>query len=299
VGLAALEAVLVSVAALLVWPAVRWGLAPVTRLRTTMDARAKRGADFTPLPTEGVPSELAGLVVGFNALLSRLEASVEGMRRFTADASHQMRTPLAILRTHLALIRKRGTRSEAGQASLADITLATDRLQRLLTGLITLARTDEDPGPGAEESVDLRKVVRGVVTEHSSAALDAQISLTVSTPRREVRFRADPLLLSELLGNLVDNAIRYNRPGGRVSVVLSNTGGEAAIVVEDDGPGIPAGERGRVFERFYRLARDQRRAGSGLGLSIVNALASRMSAKLELTDGQDGQGLRVTVRLHP
>jgi two-component system sensor histidine kinase TctE len=299
VGLAALEAVLVGVAALLVWPAVQWGLAPVTRLRATMDARAKRGADFAPLPSEGVPSELAGLVVGFNGLLSRLEASVEGMRRFTADASHQMRTPLAILRTHLALIKKHGTRSEAGQASLADITLATDRLQSLLTGLITLARTDEDQGPGAEIWVDLRKVVRGVVTDHSSAALDAKVGLTVSLPRREVRVRADPLLLSELLGNLIDNAIRYNRPGGRVSVVLSSPSGEPAVVVEDDGPGIPALERERVFERFYRLARDQRRAGSGLGLSIVNALASRMSARLELAEGGDGKGLRVTVTLQP
>ena len=296
-GLAALEAVLVGMAALLVWPAVRWSLGPVTRLRETMDARSATRADFTPLPLQGVPSELAGLVVGFNALLHRLEGSVEGMRRFTADASHQMRTPLAILRTHLALLRKHGTASEAGQASLADIQLATDRLQSLLTGLITLARTEEaEPGTGAKEA-DLCKLARQVVADLSPAASAAQVDLQLTAPKRPIRAAVDPLLMAELLANLVDNAIRYNEPGGRVTLAVSADPEGSLIVVEDDGPGIPPAHRERVFERFYRLPRDQKHAGSGLGLSIVAALARRLSATLALSEGRGGEGLRVALRL--
>jgi two-component system, OmpR family, sensor histidine kinase TctE len=298
-GLAILEAVLVGVAALLVWPAVRWSLGPVTRLRQTMDARSATRADFTPLPVEGVPSELAGLVVGFNALLQRLEASVEGTRRFTADASHQMRTPLAVLRTHLALLRKHGTGSEIGRASLADVELATNRLQGLLTGLLALARADEGVPLDQGATVDVRKIARRVVTELAPSAAVAKVNLRSAAPQQPVHAAANPILLAELLGNLVENAIRYNRKGGWVEVVVANDHDGPLIQVTDNGPGIPAEERERVFERFYRLPRDQKHAGSGLGLSIAAGLSRQLPAELRLEDGPGGKGLRAVVRLSP
>jgi two-component system sensor histidine kinase TctE len=294
VGLALLEAVLVGVAALLVWPAVRWGLRPVTRLRRQIDERPAARADFTPLPVAGVPSELAGLVVGFNDLLRRLEVSVEGMRRFTADASHQMRTPLAILRTHLTLLRKHGTDSEIGKASLDDIQHATDRLQSLLTGLVALARSEEAVGQTHEE-IDLGAVAGQVVQEHQAIAKAARVTLHLSANLDEVHAPADPLLLAEIIGNLVDNGIRYNRPGGRVDVIVENAPAPT-VAVSDDGPGIPPDQRARVLERFYRLPRDQRLTGSGLGLPIVEALTKRLSASLMLEAGEHGRGLRASVR---
>lgn len=291
-SLAGLEAVLVAVAAILVWPALRWSLRPVTHLRRSMDERA---ADFHPLPMEGVPQELGGLVTGFNSLLDRLSHSVEGMRRFTSDASHQMRTPLTILRTHLAIVKKHGSDSEAGRASLADIEHATSRLQGLLTGLLTLARAEEIPPGQAAAPHDVRSTVKEIRERFEPIAKAADVALAVELPRRALRTRADSVLLSEILANLVDNAIRYNRAGGHVWIRGRVDGDVATIEVADDGPGIPAQERELVFKRFYRLSRDQQQQGSGLGLSIVEVLARQIGGRIAIDAAQEGSGLKVVL----
>jgi two-component system, OmpR family, sensor histidine kinase TctE len=139
-SLALLEAVLIAVSAILIPVAVRWGLAPLRQLQEAMDRQ--RAPDFTPLPTARAPVELRELVGAFNSLLGRLDAAVQGMRRFTADASHQMRTPLSILRTHVSVLRKAMAGSDDAEASLEDIEQATSRLQNLLVQLLALARAD-------------------------------------------------------------------------------------------------------------------------------------------------------------
>lgn len=294
-GLAALEAALVGVAALLVWPTVKWSLGPVMRLREEMDARTAAKADFAPLPVSGVPGELVGLVTGFNALLHRIELSVEGVRRFTADASHQMRTPLTILRTHIAIVRKHGLESDLGKSSLADIELATDRLQGLLTGLITLARAEDAMTAPPIAEVDLRPIARKVATAFAPIAMAADVDIRLEASEHQVLAPADPLLVEELLSNLVDNAVRYNRAGGSVTLAVRTEGSQSLIEVIDDGPGIPAPDRTKVLQRFFRLSRDQQQQGSGLGLSIVQAIATRVHASLRLHQGVDGKGLAVTV----
>jgi two-component system sensor histidine kinase TctE len=296
-GLAALEAALVGVVALLVWPAVRWGLAPLTAVRAELDFRPADQIDFTPLSMGGVPTELSGLVSGFNALLNRLEGAVEGMRRFTADASHQMRTPLAILRTHLALLRKNGTETEAGRTSLADLQLATDRLQGLLTGLIALARTEDVASGQPGEAVDVRAISRQALIDLAPLASAHGVDLRLEGEDAPVPARADPVLLSEIATNLVDNAIRYNHRGGHVAVRVDTDGVGVTLQVEDDGPGVPAEAHDKIFQRFYRLPRDQQSHGSGLGLSIVRAAANRLGAELRLEPGAAGAGLRVTLAL--
>lgn len=293
-GLAALEAAFVAMAALLVWPAVRWSLRPVTSLRQQMDARP---ADFTPLPVENVPVELAGLVVGFNALLKRLESSVEGMRRFTADASHQMRTPLAILRTHLAILRKHPPASDAGKASVADIEHATDRLQSLLTGLVTLARTEDVPSDAAAPDVDLTALARHIAAEYAPMASKSRVNIQLDAPDEPISAHVDPVLVTELLSNLIDNAIRYNHRGGHVVVRVRLDGASAVLEVEDDGPGVPEADRVAIFQRFYRLPRDQERTGSGLGLSIVQAIAVRLGAQLSIANGAGENGLCMSVTI--
>ena len=294
-GLAVLEAAFIGVAALLVWPAVRWSLGPVTRLRQQMDARPADHADFAELPLTDVPVELAGLVIGFNALLRRLESSVEGMRRFTADASHQMRTPLAILRTHLAVLRKHPPQSDAGRNSIVDIGHATDRLQSLLTGLITLARATDTAQSAADPSLDLLALARGVASDYAPAAAKSHVSVQFEAPDEAVITFADPLLAKEMLANLVDNAVRYNQKGGHVVVRVQRTAEGPTVEIEDDGPGVPAAERDRIFQRFYRLPRDQYEAGSGLGLPIVQAIAYRLGARVAVEGGAGGRGLLVQI----
>ncbi len=295
VGLASLEAVFVLTAGFLVWPAVRWSLRPITRLQAQMAARSGQDTVFDKLPLDRVPAELVGLVQGFNTLIETVEHSVRGVRRFTADASHQMRTPLAILRTHLAVLKRHPPQSEAGRRSLDDIVQATERLQNLLTGLLALARA-EGSGPGRENATtDLLAVARAVRAEQSKAAKRAGVRLDIDPGSTTVVAAADEVLVTEILTNLVDNAIRYNRESGRVVLSVGETIERAVLQVEDDGPGVPDADLERIFERFHRLSRDQGQAGSGLGLSIVRSLADRLGADVIASSGSDAKGLRVRI----
>lgn len=295
--LIALEVALIALASLLVPIGVRWGMRPLTRLRRGVDERS--AADFTPLPLNDVPRELHDLVNTFNSLLQRLDAAVEGTRRFTADASHQMRTPLSILRTHIGVLKALRMQDERAGTSIADIEAAADRLQRLLIQLLALARAEgAEPSGIALANIDVGTVARSVAEEHAMQALRAGIDLRFVRPQaQDLIARADPVLLSELLGNLVDNAVRYNRPGGSVTVRVGANAGRVHVEVEDDGPGIPAEDRERVFTRFYRLHRDHESPGSGLGLSIVQVLAQTLDATVTLLSGAEGRGLKVRLEL--
>ncbi len=308
-----LEVALVGGSGLLVWGAVGRGLAPLGRLRRVIDSRSARGGmALVPLPLAVVPVEVLPLVIAINGLLARLDQSIGTMRRFTADASHQLRTPLAVLRTHLALLRRFGTDSAEGRAALDDVEGAVKRLERLLVQLLALARADEDAPavPATPEVTDLRQVAMEVAAEQVPAALAQDVEVrfeTLDTGAPEdgdagLRAMGNPVLVGELLGNLLDNAIRYNRPGGTVTVRVGPGSGTGPVLeVEDDGPGIPEAERERVFERFYRLDRpgEPPRTGSGLGLAIVRALADRLGAGVRLDAGEDDRGLKVTVILRP
>ena len=291
--LIALEVALIALASFLIPIGVRWGLAPLTRLRRGMDAR--NASDFTPLPLADVPRELRDLVTAFNSLLARLDNAVEGVRRFTADASHQMRTPLSILRTHIGVLKQ--ARQDTGEArqSIADIEAAADRLQRLLIQLLALARAEgAEPSGIALKETDIGAAARGVAENHAIQALRVGVDLHfVCDESQTFLARADDVLVTELLSNLVDNAVRYNHPGGTVTVRVSASPDGVSIEVEDDGPGIPEEDREHVFTRFYRLHRDQERTGSGLGLSIVQVLAQILGARITLASGANGKGLNV------
>jgi len=293
-GLALLEAVLIAVTAILLPLAVRWGIRPLTRISEEMDARA--GSDLTPLPIAGVPTELVDLVRAFNRMLARLDMTLQNMRRFTADASHQMRTPLSILRTHIALLRRAPAGSIDAESSIADIDHATDRLQRLVTQLLALARADNVASEEiAPEPVDMELLVAEIATDHAPQAVRDGMELHFEPPKEPALALTQPVLAGELLGNFVDNSIRYNRVGGTISISVFVADGddEVIVAIEDDGPGIPAEDRDRVFTRFTRLDRDSSRPGSGLGLPIAAMLARATGAKITLSTAQSGHGLRV------
>ena len=291
VGLLFVEAVLVAIAAALLMPALRWSLRPLTILRRAVERRTGTGSpDLSPLDTGPMPQELVPLAAAFDRLLERLDSTTSGVRRFTADASHQMRTPLSVLKVQLALA-ERGTEADR-RVALDEITLAVSRLERLLVQLLALARAQEEGSVTAPEEVDLREVATTVVSRWIDRALELDVDIRVEPAEGHFRVLGYRTLIFELMSNLLDNAIRYNRRGGEVAIILGARNGGVWLAVEDTGPGIPEAERQRVFERFVRLNPEGDQEGSGLGLSIVRSIAVRLGASLRLAE-RSGGGLRV------
>jgi two-component system sensor histidine kinase TctE len=294
-GVVILEAMLILLLLVLLPIAVRWGLAPLLRLRREIDARSP--TDFTPLASHGVAVELRSLLEAFNGLLARLQEAVAGMRRFSADASHQMRTPLSILQTHLTVIRREGLDSVAGRDSFADVEAAAARLQRLVTQLLALARAEGAAGAVASfvEPVEMVALARRVAETYVPVALSSGVELQFDARDDPAVVASVEVLAHELLANLVDNAIRYNRAGGWVCIAVQREDTGVLITVEDDGPGIPAASRGDMFRRFRRLVRDQKHEGSGLGLAIVATLAEAIGAEVSVAARTPHPGMRARI----
>ncbi len=297
IGLAMLEAGLISLIACLGWYAVDRGLRPLGELKQEIDARGIQGGpNLSPLDLSRVPQEALAPALAVNSLLQRLDLAIGLVRQFTADASHQMRTPLAILRTHLDLVRRLGSETPAGQSALDEVDNAINRLERLLEQLVTLARVDEQNiAQPAAENVDLNEVAFNVLSERAPQAFARDIDVQFDRFDGPAVIAGNTVLIGELLANLIDNAIRYNRPGGLVLVRAVVDATTARIEVEDTGPGIPEAHLARVFERFYRIPTANGPEGSGLGLAIVKALSDRLGAQIVLAPGPEGRGLRVSV----
>jgi signal transduction histidine kinase len=264
-------------------------------------ARLSRREFDEPVPTTDSPDELGSMAQALETLrTSALEAErlQLAMSRFTADASHQMRTPLTILRTHISVLGGLIPANDAACSSLKDIQEAADRLERLLIQLLKLARADGGQSIDRESgTIDLREVIQEIATKHAPQALEAGIDLHFEAEQRPFPAQANPIMVNEILANLIDNAIRYNKAGGSVVIRLFDEKGKHVVDVEDDGPGIPDAEREKVFTRFYRLNRDQSRVGSGLGLAIVQSLAATLNAEIAVSGGARDRGLRVRVSI--
>jgi two-component system, OmpR family, sensor histidine kinase TctE len=296
-ALGGLELGLLALVGWLTWRGIGRGLEPLAALGREIDARSVPGAiNLKSLNVSAVPREALPPAVALNALLERLEQSIGAIRRFTADASHQMRTPLTILRTHLGILQQRGIDTPEGRAALEDIEGATRRFERLLAQLLALARADESgSGEDETETVDLARIAAAVVAERVPQAIANGVDIQFEGPEEPVPIASNEILTQEIVANLVDNAIRYNREGGAVIVRVMAAESGGRLEVEDEGPGIPATDRARVFERFYRIPRRGGPEGSGLGLAIVRALADRLGADVRLQDGKDGTGLLTIV----
>ena len=293
IGLVLLEATLIGLTLLLLPIAVRWGMRPLTALRQEMDQRVAQ--DITPLPLGGVPVELRDLVIAFNGMLNRLDVTLQRMRQFTADTSHQLRTPLSILRTHIGVLRATSSDNATAAASLADIDHASARLQRLVIQLLALARAENAAPPEESlETVDANELAARVAADQAPEAVARDVELRFERARAPVLVRTQPLLAAELIGNLLDNAIRYNHAQGWVTIALERVSDGVMILIEDDGPGIAPEDRARALTRFSRLERDAARVGgSGLGLPIAEALAETLGVRLGLETATSGRGLLV------
>ena len=297
--------ILLPVLAGLLWWVVGRGLAPLRRVAE--EVAAQRPAMLRPLSEDSLPREVAPLVESLNHLLIDLAAARDAQRAFIADAAHELRTPLTALQLQLQIVQR---------ADLAaDRTVAIDALRagllrasRLVEQLLTLARVEPQPqverglDPSvAGASVELVALAGEVVTLHAGLADERGIDLGLidrSAGEAPARVDGDRDALFTLLGNLIDNALRYTPRGGRIDVVVAARGPDVVLSVIDDGPGIAADERERVFDRFHRgeaarAAGDSH--GSGLGLAIVKRIGERHGAAVTLGTPASGVGLAVDI----
>ena len=283
--------------ALIFWVLVSRGLRPLLHLAQSLTARSPESLES--IQGLAVPDEVEPLVASLNNLLTRLKVARDAQRAFVADAAHELRSPLTALQLQVQLVERADSES-ARNAALADLKNGLQRTTHTVQQLLTLARQE----PGAAEytmaPVSLAALVRSLVVDHQRLAEAQQLDLGVTDADENAIVQGDADALRILLANLVGNALRYTPAGGRVDVACRQGEGCAFLEVADTGPGIPASERERVFDRFYRRgseggAADGGKSGSGLGLSIVRTIADRHGAEVSLSDGESG-GLRVRVR---
>ena len=285
-------ALLAPVLMLIVWWVVGRAIGPIERVRRQVAAR--RPDDLAPLPTAGLPAEVRPLVGEMNGLLTRLSDAWDALTHFTADAAHELRSPLAALRLQAQSLQRApddATRAIATERLLAGI----DRATRLVEQLLALAR-QEGAGEGAElVSLDLTALARNALADAEPEAARHAIALTLDAPTAHVVLRADEAALAVLLRNLLGNALRHTPPRGQVRVGVREEASVIDLTVEDSGPGIAPDERARVLDRFYRVPGTPGH-GSGLGLAIVRAIAERHGAALTLDASPTLGGLRVMLR---
>ncbi len=303
------QLVTVFLSAAVVLFGVRRGLSPLTNLRDAVESRTP--LDLRPIPDENVPKEAKPLVQAINGLLVRLGEDIDAQRRFVANAAHQLRTPIAGLKTQTELALRQTEPSDI-QHALSLIHTGAERATRLSNQLLSLAKAEPGAGSFARQIVDLNVIAKQAVHELVAPAVAKNLDIGFDSESSDAMVFGDPSNLHEMLSNLIENAVRYTPPGGHVTVRVgsvdqtsivqssinqtSNAGDQVVVIVEDDGPGIPVEEHERVFERFYRVTERAREvSGSGLGLSIVREIARAHSAEVTLAAGPGGNGTKVTV----
>lgn len=295
--------IILPIALALVWFALSRGLSPLAELQQRI--RARRSDDLSPIESGQVPEEISPLVRSLNDLLERLSQSIEMQKRFIADAAHQMKTPLAGMRMQSELALRETDEAEIHR-SLEQLAKSSESATRLVNQLLALART-ENQTPEAKPFVPLElcELARNVVQDWVQTSFAHRIDLGFEQPGHPIMVRGNPVMLRELLSNLIDNALRYTPQEGAVTVrVRANAMEEQAILeVEDTGPGIPPAERSHVFERFYRIL-GSNAEGSGLGLAIVREIALQHGANVDIFNNPHshdpkfpGSLFRVTLRM--
>ncbi len=277
--------------ALLIWIIVGKGLNTIRRVATEVSQRAPTYLE--PVDLQSVPLEIQPLVDELNRLFSRLKEAFEREKRFAADAAHELRTPLAALKTQ-AQIAMRAKDENERQHALQNLIAGVDRATHVMQQLLTLSRLVPEATMENSKNVNLANLAREVITLLIPCAMEKNIQIDLQAPEQISYVRGNTTALSVLIRNLVDNAIRYTPKGSEVHTIIEETRKQIILKVIDNGPGIPSELRARVFERFYRILGNQS-PGSGLGLAIVQQIAGLHGAKVKLSQPSGGQGLEVRV----
>ena len=282
---------LIVAAAVLITLGVRSALSPLLRLRDEVAARSSR--DLQPLTTAPVPGEVRPLIDSLNRLFGLLAQQAEAQQRFLANAAHQLKTPLAALQIQLELASMDPDPASV-RVRLQQLEAVTERVTHLTHQLLALARSEPGASMAAQmRTLDLQQTTEQMASSYLDFSLERNIDLGFELASATIR--AVPWLLQELLGNLVDNALRYTPSDGVVTVRCGIDSGHAFFEVEDDGPGIPAEERSRIFDRFYR-ADEAKGEGCGLGLAIVREIADVHNAEIIVDAGANNKGAKFKVR---
>ena len=295
--------IILPVAVVLVWFALARGIRPLHELQQRI--RRRKSHDLSPIDERDAPEEVGPLVRAINDLLARLDQSISTQKHFLADAAHQLKTPLAGLRTQAELAQRE---IDAGQQdpkalkrSLQQIARSSQRAAHMVNQLLSMARAEDKESAMRKQEVRLDRLAREAVHDFVPKAMDKRIDLGYEGPEADApagRLIGQPLLIRELVRNLVDNALQYTPAGGEVTVrVMPDPFGQVVVLqVEDSGPGIPEAERDLVFQAFYR-ALGTEVDGSGLGLAIVKEIALQHGASVTLPEarprasaGSAGQG---------
>ena len=298
--------VILPLAVLLVWLALARGIRPLAELQQRI--RRRESTDLSPIEERDVPEEVAPLVSAINDLLQRLDQSVSAQRHFLADAAHQLKTPLAGLRTQAEIAEREIDRGhddpQALKHTLQQIALGSQRAAHMVNQLLAMARAEDREQALRRQTVDLAQTVRETVRDFVPKAMDKRIDLGYEGPDGEpgAPMLAQPVLLRELVRNLLDNALQYTPGGGTVTArVMPDPFGQVIVLqVEDTGPGVPASERELIFRPFYR-ALGTNVDGTGLGLAIVQEIAHQHDAEVSVDDahprtGAHSPGALFTVR---
>ncbi len=281
--------------ALLLWWAVRHGLEPLRQLSQALGRRQPQALE--PVVLKDVPTEIEPLVQALNGLFGRIDAMVTSERRFTSDAAHELRTPIAAIRTQAQVALGAGNDAAQRDHALQFTLAGCDRATRLVEQLLTLSRLESAANPGASlplnTLIDLSALTRRTCADLAPAALQRQQELVLEAPA-VCLVAGDETLLGVLVRNLVDNALRYSPPEATVQVSVAMQSGQVELQVQDSGAGLTEPEIARLGERFYRvLGSDQ--PGSGLGWSIVKRVAAVFSAHIRIQRSSLLGGLAVTV----
>ena len=278
---------------LTVWITYR-AMRPVKTLSASLGKR--RSDDLSPLDGEGVPSEIQGFVTAINQLLQRTGENIRRQQRFIADAAHELRSPLTALSLQAERLTKLPQSDEAREQT-GLILQSIQRNRHLLEQLLTHARAQGSETQRNLTDISLQAQFRRVLQELMPLALNKQQDIGVAV-ENDLRIRDDDTEIYTLIKTFTDNAIRYTPAGGRIDIGFSETPTTLTIWVEDDGPGIPAAERSRVTDAFYRILGTEQQ-GTGLGLSIADAIAKRYGGKLILADSRNfAHGLLIQAELN-
>jgi two-component system sensor histidine kinase TctE len=286
--------VLVVLMSMIVWAGIRAGLAPLARMRALVGDRGPN--DLAPIELESAPLEVHALARAINTLLAAVHESVSAQRRFISDAAHQLRTPLAGLKSQTELALNETT-DEALRQRLQRVHMSATRSAHLVNQLLTLARAEpESAAAQGRIPVDLTRLAADLCAELVPRARQDGVDLGIDDSREasSLRVLGNALLLREAIANLVDNAVRYAGPGSSVTVRVAQDGPDAVLDVEDNGPGLSEADRERVFERFVRATHVG--DGCGLGLAIVREIVERHGGRVALQPVSP-RGLRVVIRL--
>ncbi|MFG6461908.1 sensor histidine kinase [Roseateles sp. DXS20W] len=273
------------------WIAVSRGMRPLNELAERVAARDAQ--DLSPLGLTPRHDELRPLVTAFDGLLARLRGQLQRERAFVQDAAHELRTPMAVVAAQAHVLAHAASDAERHEAAAA-LDAALQRSAHLSRQLLTLATLDEGR-PAADEALDLAAVVQQALAAQAARALDLGLELSLDGPP-SLPARMDRTAFESVLNNLVDNALRYVPPGGRIAITLAGGPQGLSLAVADDGPGIPPAQREAAFGRFWRGAAGADVAGTGLGLAIVRRAAARLGGSVHIEDGLGGRGCSVVLR---